>query len=889
MKEQALVNSALLRMHDETGIPLVCTNDCHYLTKEGYKAHDVLMAIQAKTTIYDDKRKKYPCDEFYFKSSEEMWDLFSYIPEALENTVKIADRCNVEIEFGKNKLPPFYIPKAFQDKFKDNADFLRSLVYEGCGVLYGEISDEVRNRIEYEISIVENMGYINYFLIVWDFFRFCNQGTEEYGMPIDTNWRPILTGPGRGSGAGSILLYGLGITKTDPLKYNLLFERFLDPSRISMPDVDSDFAYERRQEVIDYVVRKYGRNSVCQIITLGTMAARSVIRSVGRALDYPYSVQDEIAKMVPMEVGMTLAKALDINPDLNRKYEMEEDVKTLIDIALELEGLPLNTGTHAAGVLIVDEKGVDNYVPCWSNDGVIVTQYNMTLLEELGLLKMDFLGLRTLSVIDNTMMFIEKNHNIKINLDELYQIPDLAPLKLIGEGKTLGIFQLEGEGMTGFMKELRPQSLEDIIAGIALYRPGPMSFIPNFLQNKRHPESIHYDFPELESVLSETNGILVYQEQCMRAVIAIAGYAKSDSDGFRKVISKKKKKLMPLHKKWFIEGRKIDDFNEEGKLKHYKNEIPGGLSKGHPKELLEKFFESMVAFASYCFNKSHAAAYAVVAYITAWFIYNYPTEFFAALMNSVSKNKKIVAQYIRYCEDVLGIEVLPPDINTSSEEFVPLKNGKILFSLSAKSTNIDSLDNICRERNTNGSFTNVEEFLVRCSKDITKQTFEALISIGAFNNLGVVKSRYLAAIDDIFDKLQKVKAAEKRFNTPSKTGRAKRGTFDFSERFDIGEFIPDINEFPKNIILNLEKKYIGLYLSGHPLYDYAFAIKNISNFKTTQLDYETDEDTGEIITQFNVRNGQSVRFIGLLSDVKVITTKAKALMAVCEVEDLDGS
>ena len=918
MVEQAKVNAALIRMSNETKIPLVCTNDCHYLHREGYNAHDVLMAIQAKTTVDDTKRKKYASDEFYVKSPAEMYSLFAYIPEAMENTVKIANRCNVELEFGVNKIPPFDIPDSFNGT---NLDYLKMLVMKGCSKLYGELTSEHIDRIDYELKVVDDMGYINYFLIVWDFFRFCEFGTDNIEDEPDEDWIPILTGPGRGSGAGSILLYGLGVTNIDPIKYNLLFERFLDPSRISMPDVDSDFAYERRQEVVDYVIRKYGRECVAQIITFGTMAARQSIRKVGAATNTSYAMIDTLAKMVPQEPGITIKKALSMVPDLNHKYSTNDEVKKLLDMAMELEGTPIYTSTHAAGVLITDKRGVTEHVPVWNNDGAIVTQFPMGTLDDLGLLKMDFLGLRTLSVIDQTIIDVEKNHGVKLSLDEIYKCKDLKPLKLIQDGFTIGIFQLEGAGMTGFMKELKPQNVEEIIAGISLYRPGPMKFIPKFLENRRNPDNIQYRFPELKSVLSETYGMLVYQEQCMRTVIAVAGYNKSDSDSFRKVISKKKKKELPLHRKWFTEGREELDLDSDGHMIKY-NPISGGIKlHGHDKKDLDEMFDEMEDFASYCFNKSHAAAYAVVGYATAYLLYYYPTEFMAALMTSVKGNQKRIAIYIKACQD-LGIEILPPDINAGNDKFVPLPGKKIVYTLSAKFANDDVLNGVVAIREKE-PIKDLRDFFVRGAYTLNKQTIEALVSIGALDSLGVVRSQVLAGLDDVWEYMLKQKTKDRsnekawekysqykkdlyasgcedectRFKGKDrcpdcKTRRPKKVNKpkDFEIDVNLEDFFPNIQEFPNDVILKLEKKYMGIYMSGHPLHKYSYAISNISNIKTTDLYYDVDEETGAIVMQNPVFDGQKIKIIAMMNSIKTTVTKAKKEpMAFAEIEDLEGS
>lgn len=1291
IQEQVTVNELLIKMSKETGIPLVCTNDCHYLSNEDNKAHDILMAIQAKTTIFDKKRKIYSSDQFYVKSPEEMWELFNYVPEALENTVKISERCNVEIDFKSNKLPPFRTPEDFEGT---NLEYLKQLVRKGIQRLYGKITDEIKERAEYEINVVNDMGYVNYFLITWDFFRFCEEGTDEPGMPISKDWTPILTGPGRGcflpntkillqngkykyiqniekgdkvvthtgeafpvkallnydcnekittlkacneilkctsdhkilaikttpcvvkggksanlckptcskahsckkafyndykeewveaknlskddlvvyptnmssnkgivfdmrdfvkndsgyvyddnyvwrrsdikvkrfvqfdenlakllgyyiaegysehsedvskyrvgfgfnkaetsfvediiylmrqcfgldnvnvephatrnsvqvivynkilasfflslcnkysnniqipdvvvengedhllkilisymfrgdgsrlkkekynrikysttsehlayqlrmllarfgywasiktrqkrgnwsteysvllsgkqlikwnddfpgypiiiksakflrndgfyfynsrfyvkvkevdteeyvgkvydlhvppntsyvadsmcvhnSGAGSILLYSLGITKIDPLHYDLLFERFLDPSRVSMPDVDSDFEYERRQEVIDYVIRKYGRQSVCQIITYGTLAARAAIRAVGRALDLPYSVQDQTAKMIPIEPGITIKEGLERNPDFKRKYDSDKTVKLLVDMAIRLEGLPTYTGTHAAGVLITDERGVTAHVPVWANEGAIVSQYDMGILEELGLLKMDFLGLRTLGVVREAMDMIYKNYGTEVNLDELYKCRDLKPLKLLEEGKTDGIFQTENGGMTEFIKELRPKSMEEWIAAISLYRPGPMQFIPTYLSNRRNPENVEYPFPELSGILKETYGVLTYQEQCMRTVIAVAGYDKSDSDSFRKVIAKKKKELIPLHKKWFIDGRNSVDLDEYGKQKNYGHPIEGGLALGHDKHSLEKFFDKMEDFGRYAFNKSHAASYAVVGYVTAWFKYYYPVEFMSALMNSVQGNQKKISRYVNHCRKDLSIDVIAPDINVSTDKFMPVKD-KIMFTLNAKHVSVNALDSINEQRKI-APFESFEDLVIRNIEGLGKQDINALASTGALSSIGVVSSQIVAGVEDIADRISKTKQAGKRAQNSNRA-------FNIKEWMKINDCIPHgIKEFPNRVKWALEKKYLGLYLTGHPIYDYMYYVEQYSNFKLSEMDYEIDEETGMVILSSPLPSSKSVRFVGMFTDIKETVTRAKKeKMAITEVEDLTGS
>lgn len=620
-----------------------------------------------------------------------------------------------------------------------------------------------------------------------------------------------------------------------------------------------------------------------------------------------YSICDKTAKMIPTDLGITIKKALDINRDLRLMYETNQEIKTLLDFSMKLEGLPTSTSTHAAGVLITDNQGVTAHVPMWKNDSGIVAQYDKDLLESLGLLKMDFLGLKTLGVCGQARDFIKKNHGVDIDFDEIYKIPTLEPLKLVREGKTVGIFQLESAGMTSFMKELKPESIEDIIAGISLYRPGPMSEIPKFIYNKRNPDKVRYPFPEVEEILRETYGVLTYQEQCMRAVIAVAGYDKSDSDGFRKVIAKKKKKEIPYHRKWFIEGRALKDENTNGKIEEFTHVIPGGLSKGYDKRDLSEFFDKMEDFGSYAFNKSHAAAYAYVGYLTAWESCYYPVEFMAALLNSVQGNRPRVAKYIDYCRRVLDIDIVEPDINTSTHEFNPLPNGSIVYSLSIKGASTDVLKKIVEERELNGEYESLIDFIIRTRDFLDKGTYEGLIGAGAFKKFGVVKSQHLAALDDFWDNclkkskdkskkyLEAKKAVESgeidKFKTVKRNNTLKALEFDFEsdllERID--GVIPQIREFPKEIELRLEKQLLGLYLTDNPLYKYAYTIQTKSNFFMSDIEYEIDEESGMImLANSDVRDGQAIRFVAILNDVFEITTKKNTLMCRMEIEDLSG-
>lgn len=904
IKEQEDINPLIMRLSRETGIPLVATNDNHYLDKEDWEAHDIQMAIQAATTVKDTKRKIYSSHEFYVKSPEEMERLFADIPEAISNTIDIANRCHVELEFGVNKIPPYTIPKDYNGT---GDDLLKDMIYKGAIKLYGEITDEIRERIEFEYSVIHKMGYVNYFLITWDVFRFCKEGTKELGMPIAEDWDPILTGPGRGSAAGSIVSFCLGITKIDPLKYGLLFERFLAIERISMPDIDSDFDSNRRQEVIDYVVYKYGRESISQIITFGTLAARAVIRKVGKALDMPLSMYDKIAKMIPTDIGIKIVKALEINQDLRKAYLSDPEVKKLLDFSVKLEGLPTNCSTHAAGVLITDSRGVTAHVPLWKNDSGIVAQFDMGLLEKSGLLKMDFLALKTIGVFGNARKSVMKNYGVNIDIDELYTIPTLDPLKLIGDGKTECLFQLAGGGMTGFMKELKPSGIEDIIAGISMYRPGPMNEIPRFLHQKRNPSSIHYDIDGLGDILNNTYGVIVYQEQCMQIVVQLAGFSRADSDNFRRIVSKKKLKEMPKQREWFINGRKLQDYDYEGKLRNYKTEIPGGIALGHSKEALNKLFDLMVDFAAYAFNKSHAAAYAYIAYITAWAMYYYPTEFMAANLTMFQGNRPRMAKYINYCRKVLNIEIVEPDINISTDEFNPLPSGKIVYTLAIKGAGTEVLRRIVEERENNGLFESLSDFLIRTRSFLDKGTYEGLIGAGAFKCFGVVKSQHLAALDEFWDIRKKAIDKEKahieavkkyedkeafdKLKKVSQNAILKKIDFDFETELmkNIEGVLPEIKEFPKDIELRLEKELLGLYLTNNPLYKYSYTIQTKSNFEISTIEYDIDEETGVImLASDEVRDRQPVRFVAMLNDVFEITTKKKTLMCRMEIEDLTG-
>ena len=704
IREQKLINPALIRLSKDTGIPLVVTNDCHYIRREDSKMHHILLCIQTNHTIEDKDGMEFASDEFYYKSEEEMRALFPDHPEAADNTWKIAERCHVEFEFGKTKLPHFDTPNG-----QENTAYFRDKCYEGLHKYYGEHPEQsIVDRLEYELATIEKMGYVNYYLIVYDFVRYA----KSVGIPV---------GPGRGSGAGSLAAYCIGITGVDPIRYNLLFERFLNPERVSMPDIDVDFCYERRQEVIDYVVEKYGKDQVAQIVTFGTLAARGVIRDVGRVMDLPYSLCDQVSKMVPAELNITLDLALKKNPELKGLYDTDEQVHKLIDMSRRLEGLPRHTSMHAAGV-VISRTNIDEYVPLSrGSDGTITTQFTMTTLEELGLLKMDFLGLRTLTVLQDAVAMIQKDHGVKLDLDHI-DFNDKKVMESIGTGKDDGVFQLESGGMKSFMKELKPESLEDIIAGISLYRPGPMDFIPKYLKGKNDPAAITYTCPQLEHILKPTYGCIVYQEQVMQIVRDLAGYTLGRSDLVRRAMSKKKADVMARERKNFVYGNE-----EEG--------VKGCAANGIDEKTANQIFDDMTDFAKYAFNKSHAAAYAVVAYQTAYLKYYYPREFMAALMTSIMDNVTKVSEYILACRN-MGIGILPPDINEGVSGF-SVSGNSIRYGLSAiKSVGRAVVDVIISERETGGPFSTLEDFVSRMSnREVNKRTLESFIKSGSLDSL----------------------------------------------------------------------------------------------------------------------------------------------------------
>ena len=766
--EQQRVNQQLLRMHQETGIDLVVTNDVHYTYETDVEAHDILLCVQTGKRLQDEDRMRYEGGQYYVKSPEEMLKLFPYIPEALENTQKIANRCEVEIEFGVTKLPKFDVPAPYT-----SWEYLNKLCYDGLQERYTENLEELKKRLEYELGVIQKMGYVDYFLIVWDFIRFARD-------------HDIMVGPGRGSAAGSLVSYTLGITKLDPIKYDLLFERFLNPERVSMPDIDVDFCFERRQEVIDYVVEKYGKDRVVQIVTFGTMAARGVIRDVGRVMDLPYAQCDSIAKMIPTELNITIDKALKMNPELRTLYETDETVKKLIDMSRRLEGLPRHTSMHAAGV-VISQKSVDEYVPLSrASDGSIVTQFTMTTLEELGLLKMDFLGLRTLTVIQNAVKLAEQNQGVKLDIDHI-NYEDKKVYEMLGQGKTDGVFQLESGGMTNFMKELKPESLEDVIAGISLYRPGPMDFIPQYIKGKNNADSITYDCPELEPILKPTYGCIVYQEQVMQIVRSLGGYTLGRSDLLRRAMSKKKAAVMEKERQNFVYGNE-----EEG--------VPGCIKRGISEQIANKIYDEMIDFAKYAFNKSHAAAYAMVAYQTAYLKYYFPVEFMAALMTSVIDNPSKVAEYILSSRK-MGISILPPDINKGYSSF-SVDHGAIRYGLSAiKGVGKPVIAAIVAEREERGDFKHLQDFIERMNgKEVNKKVIENLIKAGAMDGLSGNRRQKIMVYVQIVDAV----AMEKK-----NTMAGQMSLFDLVSEEEKSAFeihMPKVEEYTKEDCLAFEKE-----------------------------------------------------------------------------------
>ena len=843
--DQQLVNQQLMKLSQETGIELVATNDVHYTYADDAKAHDILLCIQTGKKLSDENRMRYEGGQYYVKSEEEMAALFPYARQALENTQKIADRCSVEIEFGVTKLPKYDVPEGYT-----SWEYLQKLCYEGMDQRYRIPSQELKDRLAYELDTIRHMGYVDYFLIVWDFIKYA----KDHGIAV---------GPGRGSAAGSIVSYCLGITTIDPIHYQLLFERFLNPERVSMPDIDVDFCYERRQEVIDYVMRKYGKDCVAQIVTFGTLAARGVIRDVGRVMDLPYAYVDSIAKMIPQELGITIDKALQMNPELRKLYESDETVTHLIDMAKRLEGLPRHCSMHAAGVVIC-QKPVEEYVPLSrAADGTITTQFIMTTLEELGLLKMDFLGLRTLTVIQNAVQLARKKQP-DLQIDKI-DYNDKAVLDYIGTGKTEGIFQLESGGMKNFMKELQPHSLEDVIAGISLYRPGPMDFIPQYIRGKNDRSSITYDCPQLEPILAPTYGCIVYQEQVMQIVRDLAGYTLGRSDLLRRAMSKKKAAVMEKERKTFVYGDE-----ETG--------VPGCIKNGIDEQTANKIYDEMIDFAKYAFNKSHAAAYAVVSYQTAWLKYYYPVEYMAALMTSVIDNPTKVAEYIYVCRQ-MGIKILPPDINKGEADF-SVDGGDIRYGLAAiKSIGRPVIRAIVNDRKELGEFRNLEDFITRISSRelMNKRLVENLIKAGALDVLGGTRKQFMSIYIQIVDHMQQ----EKKNSMVGQMSLFDMVSEEQKEEFQIR--MPDVGEYTKENLLGFEKEVLGVYVSGHPLESYEEEWRKV--ISATTADFQVDPEVGYT----KVRDGAREIIGGIIAEKTVKHTKTNQMMAFLTVEDLFGT
>ena len=842
---QRLVNQELLRMHEETGIDLVATNDVHYTRAEDADPHDILLCLQTNKKLADEDRMRYEGGQYYVKSPEEMAELFPYALEALENTHKIAQRCHVEIEFGVTKLPRFDVPDGLT-----SWEYLNKLCFEGLEERYQPVTEELKARLNYELSTIKNMGYVDYFLIVWDFIKYARD-------------HDIMVGPGRGSAAGSLVAYTLGITQLDPIRYDLLFERFLNPERVSMPDIDVDFCFERRQEVIEYVRRKYGDDCVVQIVTFGTLAARGVIRDVGRVLDMPYAQVDSIAKMIPQELNITIDKALTMNPELKKAYEEQDEIHYLIDMARRLEGLPRHTSMHAAGV-VISQKDVSEYVPLSrASDGSIVTQFTMTTLEELGLLKMDFLGLRTLTVINNAVKNVKKNYGISLDMQKI-DYNDQKVLDSLGTGRTDGVFQLESSGMKGFMKELKPENLEDLIAGISLYRPGPMDFIPRYLKGKNDKASIVYECPQLEPILAPTYGCIVYQEQVMQIVRDLAGYTWGRSDLVRRAMAKKKAAVMEKERQNFVYGNA-----QEG--------VKGCIANGIDEKTANHIYDEMIDFAKYAFNKSHAAAYAVVSYQTAYLKYYHPVEFMAALMTSVKDNVSKVSEYIMSCRQ-MGMKIMPPDINEGEGGF-SVSDGAIRYGLSAiKSIGQSVVDEIVRERTEHGKFRSLEDFIDRMSgREVNKRTLESFIKSGAMDGLPGTRKQKCMVCGSMVDQKNKEK---------KNTMEGQMSLFDFAAEEDKKSFqitFPNVGEYSREEYLAYEKEMLGVYVSGHPLEEYIGTWEK--NVTAKSSDFVVDEETGSAV----VHDGAYVTIGGMITEKTVKTTRNNKMMAFLTVEDLAGS
>lgn len=866
--DQATVNAGIMRLSKELGIPMVVTNDSHYIYAEDWEAHDVLLCIQTNRKVQDENRMRYDGGQYYLKSKEEMAGLFPYALEALENTHKIAERCNVKIVFGEQKVPRFDVPGGYTAE-----EYLEKLVYDGMEKKYGikyedtnELSDgekgfDVRQRIDYELSVIKSMGFVDYFLIVWDFIHFA----KTHGIAV---------GPGRGSAVGSVVAYCLDITTIEPMKYDLLFERFLNPERVSMPDIDIDFCYIRRQEVIDYCVKKYGEECVTQIIAYQTMGARNVIRDVGRAMDLPYSQCDALAKAIPAEKDMTIDVALKVSKDFQDMYNGSDDIKRLVDIARKLEGLPRNAGMHAAGV-VIGREAIEEYAPLSVGaEGAVVTQFEKNTVEHLGMLKMDFLGLRTATVIQDTVKLIKETTDKDLDIDNIdYDDPNI--LGLMGQGKTEGMFQLESQGMKNFMMKLKPQSLDDVIAGVALFRPGPMQFIDDYIRGKENRDLVKYDTPELEEILEPTYGCIIYQEQVMQIVMKLAGYTLGRSDLVRRAMAKKKPEEMEKERKNFVYGNK--ELN-----------VPGCIANGISEDIANKIFDEMMKFAEYAFNKSHSVAYAVLAAQTAYLKYYYPVEFMAALMSSVLDNNGKVAKYISVCKQ-MNVEILPPDINEGVAKF-SISDGKIRYGLSGiKSVGAAVVDRIVEERQKNGRFKDLHDFLTRMpSKDTNKKTVEALILSGAFDGMGANRKQMLMALPAISEET----ARERKSRESGQLSLFDIMGDDFAASSRVP--YPDVDEYPDTEKLSLEKSVLGVYVSGHPLGKYVDLLQKNCTAQSLDFAPDSEEDNEEIDevgaddTEKKLRDGGVYVVGGIITNVSVKLTRKNQNMAYVTLEDMVG-
>ncbi|MDU5587208.1 MAG: DNA polymerase III subunit alpha, partial [Finegoldia magna] len=849
-REDMVVMENIPKIAKELDIGLVCTNDVHYIEKEDYKIHNILICLQTGKTIEEDNKMSYIPGEFFLRSEEQMRDLFKDYPEAIENTKKIAEMCNVELEFGNLHLPYFAIPDGFT-----NSSYLKKLVFDGLEKRFSNDDrlEEAKERCEYELSVIEKMGYVDYFLIVWDFIRFA----KSQGIPV---------GPGRGSAAGSIISYCLEITDINPLDYNLIFERFLNPERVSMPDIDIDFCYERREEVIDYVVNKYGEDKVAQIVTFGTMAARNAIRDVGRVLAMDFKTVDDTAKKVPNLLNINIDKSLEISPEFRKAYEENRDVKKLVDVARRVEGMPRHTSTHAAGV-VISKLPIMEYVPLAINKDAVITQFNMTELEELGLLKMDFLGLRTLTVISDCMKFIKKNKNIDVSFEDMDE-NDPKVLSMFTVAQTLGIFQFESQGMRNFLKELKPTKFDDLIAANALFRPGPMNEIPTYIHNKHNEKDVEYLSPLLEDILKPTYGTIVYQEQVMQIVQKIAGFSLGEADNLRRAMSKKKMKVMEDGRKEFIFGKEDEDGNIL---------IEGAIRRGVGEDIANKIYDLMIDFAKYAFNKSHSAAYSLVAMRTAWLKYYYPVEFLAALISSVMGNTSQLSLYIEEARR-LDIKIEAPDINYSLDKF-DVKDNSIIYGLKAiKNVGTNLIEQTIISRNENGKFKSFRDFVERIyAKDksaINKRSIESLIKAGAFTSLGETRATLMLQYQSIIDSVQ----SGLKNNVPGQSN-----LFDMFESKDDDERddFTRREEFDKSELLRMEKEVLGIYLSDHPLRTYSNIIEKYSNFSTGDLEDDA----------YNEKNydGKRVKVVGIIESINKKFTKNQKIMEFVKFEDLYGT